>query len=37
MYQINNPEPLDEDMPEEGIELEGRVNQETAKRKLKKN
>lgn len=37
MYQINNPEPLDEDIDEEGAELEGRVNPETAKRKLKKN
>ena len=37
MYQINNPEPLEEDLDEEGAELEGRVNPETAKRKLKKN
>jgi hypothetical protein len=37
MYQINNPEPLDEDLNEEGAELEGRINPETAKRKLKKN
>jgi threonyl-tRNA synthetase len=37
MYQINNPEPLEEDLDEEGVELEGRVNSETAKRKLKKN
>ena len=37
MYQINNPEPLEEDLNEEGAELEGRINPETAKRKLKKN
>jgi hypothetical protein len=37
MYQINNPEPLEEDLDEEGAELDGRVNPETAKRKLKKN
>jgi hypothetical protein len=37
MYQINNPEALDEDLNEEGAELEGRVNPDTAKRKLKKN
>jgi threonyl-tRNA synthetase len=37
MYQINNPDTLEEDLDEEGVELEGRVNPETAKRKLKKN
>jgi hypothetical protein len=37
MYQINNPEALEEDLDEEGIELEGRVNPNTVKRKLKKN
>jgi hypothetical protein len=37
MYQINNPTPLDEDLEEEGLELDGRINPETAKRKLKKN
>jgi threonyl-tRNA synthetase len=36
MYQINNPEALEEDQDEDGVELEGRVNPETAKRKLKK-
>lgn len=37
MYQINNPDTLEEDLDEEGAQLEGRVNPETAKRKLKKN
>lgn len=37
MYQINNPQAYEEDLDEEGVELEGRVNPETAKRKLKKN
>jgi hypothetical protein len=37
MYQMNNPEPLEEDLDEEGAELEGRVNSETAKKKLKRN
>lgn len=37
MYHIQNPQELEEDMNEKGINLEGRVNPETQKRKLKKN
>lgn len=37
MYHIQNPQELEEDLDEEGINLEGRVNPETQKRKLKKN
>ena len=37
LYHIQNPEELEEDMDEEGVNLEGRVNPETQKRKLKKN
>ena len=37
MYHIQNPQELEEDMNEEGINLEGRVNPKTQKRKLKKN
>ena len=37
MYHIQNPQELEEDMEEDGVSLEGRVNPETQKRKLKKN
>ena len=37
MYHIQNPQELEEDIEEEGISLEGRVNPNTQKRKLKKN
>jgi threonyl-tRNA synthetase len=37
MYHIQNPQELEEDREEEGLSLEGRVNPETQKRKLKKN